>query len=114
MRASSFNEDAGQTRSVSPERPERSLADLQWLDIRDVAQLMCVSRSWIFDKVRKTEFPAPLRLGAKCSRWRLSDVRTYMERQESTGRVHVRLERERLPSWLVAPPAIRPRRRFEE
>ncbi|WP_345797154.1 AlpA family phage regulatory protein [Castellaniella sp. MT123] len=45
---------------------------------REVSRLLGASRSWPWKLVRDGRFPQPIRLSARCTRWRLSDVRAYM------------------------------------
>jgi predicted DNA-binding transcriptional regulator AlpA len=57
---------------------QHSLADVAFLDIRDVCAAARMSASWIHDEVRMGRFPQPLRFGPRCSRWRSSDVRDWL------------------------------------
>jgi prophage regulatory protein len=36
------------------------------------------SRSWPWKLARDGRFPQPIKLSARCTRWRLSDVRAWM------------------------------------
>lgn len=63
-----------------------TLADVAFLDIRDVCAAVRMSTSWVHDEVREGRFPAPMRFGSRCSRWRSSDVRKYLiERAETVA-----------------------------
>lgn len=44
------------------------------LRIEDVMQMTSLSRSYIYALAARDQFPKPLSLGRKCSRWRESDV----------------------------------------
>ncbi len=69
------------TGSIKPNAPHRSpadLADVAFLDIRDVCAAARMSASWIHDEVRARRFPQPLRFGPRCTRWRSSDVREWL------------------------------------
>ena len=45
---------------------------------KEVAHLLGASRSWPWKLVRAGKFPAPVKLSARCTRWRLSVVREWM------------------------------------
>lgn len=45
---------------------------------REVARMIGVSRSWTWRLTAEGRFPAPVRLSARCTRWRLSAVRGWM------------------------------------
>ncbi len=45
---------------------------------KEVAHLLGASRSWIWKLVRADRFPTPVKLSARCTRWRLSAVREWM------------------------------------
>ncbi|HOX67490.1 MAG TPA: AlpA family phage regulatory protein [Burkholderiaceae bacterium] len=51
------------------------------IDIRGVQTLTCMSESWLHDAIRRGEFCPPLRLGPRCSRWRIADVRAWLIKQ---------------------------------
>ncbi|NBC35514.1 AlpA family phage regulatory protein [Novosphingobium sp. FSY-8] len=42
-----------------------------------------LSRSYIYAKVRRGEFPAPISLGSKCSRWHVADVDAWIRERQS-------------------------------
>ncbi|WP_404823172.1 helix-turn-helix transcriptional regulator [Novosphingobium percolationis] len=44
------------------------------LRIEDVMQMTSLSRSYIYALAARDQFPKPLSLGRKCSRWREADV----------------------------------------
>lgn len=73
------------------------LADVALLDIRDVCAVVRMSTSWVHDEVRAGRFPAPLRYGNRCTRWRSTDVRRYLlqrvEPPEATARVTARAKK---------------------
>ena len=60
-------------------QPPGTLADLAFLDIRDVCAAARLSATWIHDEVRAGRFPQPLRFGSRCSRWRSADVRAWLQ-----------------------------------
>lgn len=45
---------------------------------KEVAHLLGASRSWPWKLVRAGKFPTPVKLSARCTRWRLSVVREWM------------------------------------
>lgn len=53
-------------------QPER------FLRINDVVARTALSRSHIYALVGREEFPAPRRLGAKCSRWIESEIDAWI------------------------------------
>ena len=54
------------------------IADVALADINDLRALTRMSASWIYDAVRKGEFPAPAIRESRCTRWRLADVLSYL------------------------------------
>lgn len=73
--AVSFNDRRSQRRT-RPLPPD--VAAVAFLDINDVCAAVRMSASWIYDAIRAGRFPAPMRFGAKCSRWRAADIRDYL------------------------------------
>jgi prophage regulatory protein len=51
------------------------------LKIQTVATVTALSASSIFRKTAAGEFPEPIRLGARCTRWRAADVRAWLAAQ---------------------------------
>jgi len=45
---------------------------------KEVARLLGASRSWPWKLVRDGKFPKPIKLSARCTRWRLSSVQAWM------------------------------------
>lgn len=45
---------------------------------KEVAHLLGSSRSWPWKLVRAGKFPTPVKLSARCTRWRLSAVKEWM------------------------------------
>lgn len=74
LRESAFNlNDRRGRRRNRPLPPD--VAAVAFLDINDVCAAVRMSASWIYDAIRAGRFPAPMRFGAKCSRWRAADIR---------------------------------------
>ncbi len=47
------------------------------LSIADVRSRLGVSRSFVYDKVARQEFPTPVKVGARAIRFRQSDVAAW-------------------------------------
>ncbi|NMM78570.1 hypothetical protein B2J88_32670 [Rhodococcus sp. SRB_17] len=48
------------------------------LRIGTVEVLVGLKRSAIYDHIKAGKFPAPLKLGARCSRWKSDSIRAYL------------------------------------
>src|SRR4051812_7426139 len=48
------------------------------LRIGTVEVLVGLKRSAIYDHIKAGKFPAPLKFGARCSRWNSDDIRAYL------------------------------------
>ena len=46
---------------------------------REVEKMVGLSRSTIYDKMTKGEFPRPVRTGAKAVRWRASEITAWVD-----------------------------------
>jgi prophage regulatory protein len=67
------------TSSAHMPRPlPADVADVAFLDIKDVIAAVRMSASWIHDAVRAGTFPAPLRYGNRCSRWQAASIRKWL------------------------------------
>ena len=54
----------------------------------EVERRVGLTRSSIYDAMRKGEFPLPLKVGAKAVRWKSSDIEAWMDsRPLATGEV---------------------------
>jgi len=60
-------------------------ADVAMIDVNGVASLSCMSHSWIWNAAAKGEMPKPVRLGARCTRWRLAEIRTWLAERAQTA-----------------------------
>ena len=58
-----------------------SAAVLRMEDVRQVGLRISRSKTWIFEAVRKGEFPAPRRLSPRCTRWNSREVDRWIEQQ---------------------------------
>ena len=54
------------------------------LTIATVRALTGLGRSTIYDKTGAGEFPQPVRLGARCTRWKAGDVTAWLRAQQPT------------------------------
>ena len=50
------------------------------IPLEDVCRLVGLGRSQIYAMVREGNFPGPVRLGRRCSRWRMASVRDWVDR----------------------------------
>jgi prophage regulatory protein len=64
--------------TTAPRALPVDLADVALLDIKDVCAAVRMSASWVHDEVKAGRFPAPLRFGNRCSRFRVADVRAWL------------------------------------
>jgi predicted DNA-binding transcriptional regulator AlpA len=60
---------------MDPARP----FDLDFVTARDVAELLCVSPRTVWRWSATGRLPAPVRVGARCTRWRVSDLQRYFD-----------------------------------
>lgn len=72
------------------DRVAQQLAAVAHLDdarirIETVAAWIGWSRSRIYAAVQRGEFPQPIRHGARCSRWKASDIKTFLATQETSA-----------------------------
>lgn len=56
-----------------------SLAESQLINIKTVAAATGYGRSAIYERVREGTFPKPIRLGQRCTRWRVADVQAWLD-----------------------------------
>ena len=54
------------------------------LDVKQVANLLNIGVSTVWSLVKEGRFPEPIRLTAKCSRWRRVDIITWSETLDGT------------------------------
>ena len=60
-----------------------TLPDDALLSVRDIGILASRSRASIWRDVRDGRLPKPISIGAKAKRWRVEDVRAYLEGDEA-------------------------------
>jgi prophage regulatory protein len=79
MKSDSNASQAAQFAALPP-----GLQDDALIDIRVVrAMVGFTSSPPIYDRVRKGTFPQPVRLSARCTRWKVSAVRAWLAAQTS-------------------------------
>lgn len=71
--------------SRSNTRQSQSLHAVQLADallrIQTVAQATGLSDATIYRKLAAGDFPEPIRLGKRCTRWKAADVRAWIQSQ---------------------------------
>ena len=56
-----------------------TLPDMAMIDVKTVASLMGVSTMTVWRRANDTpNFPQPMKLSARCTRWKLGDVRKML------------------------------------
>ena len=82
---SAFNQDANGAASKRRTRPQQPLHALQVADallrLATVEAITGLSRSTIYAKLKTGEFVQPVRLGARCTRFRAGDVQAWLAAQ---------------------------------
>jgi prophage regulatory protein len=69
-------------RRAKPDQPLHALQLTEaLLRIRTVVSVTGLSKSTIYAKVKAGEFVEPVRLGARCTRWKASDVQAWLAAQ---------------------------------
>ncbi len=48
------------------------------MKLSDVEATIGLGHSWIYDRISRGEFPAPVKLSERCVRWRESEVAAWM------------------------------------
>ena len=59
--------------------------DVAVINVREVAELLGVNVRTIWRMAQRGELPAPIRLGHRVIRWRLSDLREHLDRKAGGG-----------------------------
>ncbi len=52
-----------------------------FLRLKQVKTVTGMSRSWIYDAIRRGDFPAPIPLGVRAVAWDSADVAAWQERR---------------------------------
>ena len=60
-----------------------TLPDMAMIDVKTLASLMGVSTMTVWRRVNDTpNFPQPMKLSARCTRWKLGDVRKMLKGEQ--------------------------------
>ena len=54
------------------------MEDIRLLSCRQLVEILGVSKSWIYEKMDKNEFPHPIHFG-RTVRWRYIDIKNYVK-----------------------------------
>ena len=65
--------------------PERTMPEPIFWDRRQVEARTSLSRSMIYRRMARGEFPRPVDLGGKCVRWRIADVERWLAERPEAG-----------------------------
>ncbi|MGE0367185.1 MAG: helix-turn-helix transcriptional regulator [Phycisphaerales bacterium] len=57
------------------------MADVAVVSVREVAELLGVNPRTVWRMAQTGDIPAPIRLGERIVRWRLSDLREHLDRK---------------------------------
>ena len=58
---------------------------LHYLSDKQLSELLEVSRQTIWRWVREGHFPAPVKLGTNCTRWKMADVKSWEAKREGAA-----------------------------
>ncbi len=53
------------------------------IKIKEVISMTAISRTMIYDKIKKGVFPKPIRLGPRATAWRLSQIQEWILSRET-------------------------------
>lgn len=70
--------------STTP-RTDARLAGVVLLTVAQVADLLALHPRTVWRMVSAGELPAPIGIGARAKRWRLSDLTAWLDQQARTG-----------------------------
>ena len=56
-----------------------SLEDNRLVKIEEVLRVCCISRATLYRRLAEGEFPAPVHVGPRVARWRVSDINSWLE-----------------------------------
>lgn len=76
-RRSRLSQDAVYQATTMPPAPAASIGQL--LRLSEVRKLIGLSRSTIYTKIERNEFPAGVRVSARARRWRLVDITAWQD-----------------------------------
>jgi prophage regulatory protein len=69
--------------------PSGNLGSERLLRRDEVLATIGLSRAWLYSAVSKGQFPRPLRLGARATGWRETDVAQWLGRLECASRANL-------------------------
>ncbi len=55
---------------------------MKLLNVKEVAEMLGVSTSWVFRHMRQGTFPKSIKIGPKTSRWKRKDIADFMRRRQ--------------------------------
>lgn len=61
--------------------PDQTPATDRYIRLPEVLHLVPIARATVWQWVASGRFPQPVRLGSRCTVWRLSEVMSWMEAQ---------------------------------
>lgn len=61
----------------------QTVPDVGFLRLPQVLAIFPVSKSTWWDGVRKGRYPAPVKIGPRCTAWRVEDIRSAIERAKA-------------------------------
>lgn len=67
--------------STSSSAPRSDSIVDRLLSLRELCGLLKLSKSTIYNKLKAGDFPPPIRLSSRCTRWRSSDISLWVEYQ---------------------------------
>ena len=63
--------------TATPPAPERLVS------VKDVCAITGAGRSWVFKKTAAREFPQPVRIGTRFTRWKAGEVHAWLADPQS-------------------------------
>lgn len=84
---------------------------LTLLRIEAVSAMTGLGRTTLFDRTRAGTFPAPIRMGTRCTRWRAADVQTWLKAQQPAAAVAKPQESPAKPAKAARAPKVSTRRK---
>ena len=54
----------------------------RFITMREVERLVGFKKSWIYHLITTDQFPRPFEIGCRAVRWRLSDVKNWMDQKQ--------------------------------
>ncbi len=73
------------SRAARRRPPPPQLADLALIDAPQIAAAACIGLSTWYDLVRSGAAPQPALRGPRCTRWKLAEIRQWLQRRAAGG-----------------------------